>query len=140
MVMEMIVRIARNLTRRVPCRTVMGRSICMRYHHTKNKGDLGVVKAIADMVDKGWRILLPMSEHDPYDFVAYDGERFVRVQAKYRAAVRGSILLELKANWSDRNGLHKVHIDKDAIDLVCLYCPDSDRCYYFRPQDVEKCI
>jgi hypothetical protein len=65
----------------------------MRYHHTKNKGDLGTIKAMADMTAKGWRIL-PFSEHEPYDFVAYNGT---------------------------------------AVDLVAIYVPETERCYYFDP-------
>ncbi|MEW2483089.1 group I intron-associated PD-(D/E)XK endonuclease [Mycobacterium sp. NPDC049093] len=26
-------------------------------------------------------------------------------------------------------------MDKDAIDLICIYCPDPDECYYIRPTD-----
>lgn len=95
----------------------------MRYHHTKTKGDLGVAKAIADMVDKGWRVLLPLSEHEAYDFVAYDGERFLRVQAKYRAAVDGCVMFPLSTCWADRHGVHQVPIDRTAIELVSLFCP-----------------
>lgn len=43
----------------------------MRYHHTKNKGDLGAIKAMADMAEKGWSVFVPLSEHEAFDFVAY---------------------------------------------------------------------
>lgn len=26
-------------------------------------------------------------------------------------------------------------MDKAAIDIVCVYCPDTDECYYVRPAD-----
>ena len=51
-------------------------------HHTKNKGDLGVAKAYGDLVEKGFVILFPATEHAPFDLVAYDGSRFVRIQVK----------------------------------------------------------
>ena len=37
------------------------------YHHTKNKGDLGVLKAQVDLYQKGYLILLPHTEHSPFD-------------------------------------------------------------------------
>ncbi len=32
-------------------------------HHTKDKGDLGVLKAQLDLFEKGYTILLPYTEH-----------------------------------------------------------------------------
>jgi hypothetical protein len=61
----------------------------MRYHHTKNKGDLGLVQAMADLTAKGWAILVPLTEHEAFDLVAYRDGRFLRVQVKYRSAVKG---------------------------------------------------
>jgi len=53
-------------------------------HHTKNKGDLGVVKAFCDLVEKGFVILFPATEHAPFDLAAYKDNRFIRIQVKYR--------------------------------------------------------
>lgn len=40
-------------------------------HHTKDKGDLGVAKAHADLAAKGFTVLFPATEHAPFDLVAY---------------------------------------------------------------------
>ena len=63
----------------------------MRPHHTKTKGDLAVAKALADLSEQGFVVLLPLTEHAPFDLVAYAASRFVRVQVKYRTAVRGCV-------------------------------------------------
>ncbi len=112
----------------------------MAIHHTKNKGDLGVAKAHCDLVEKGFIVLFPATEHAPFDLVAYDGNRFVRVQVKYRRAVNGSIQIPMKSWWADKNGSHGKLIDKSQIDVFCVYCPDTDRCYYFKPENIEKCF
>ncbi|WP_371815001.1 group I intron-associated PD-(D/E)XK endonuclease [Mycobacterium sp. DL440] len=39
-------------------------------HHTKDKGELGVAKAHADLVGKGFYVLFPATEHAPFDLVA----------------------------------------------------------------------
>lgn len=108
----------------------------MARHHTKDKGDLGVAKAHADLAAKGYLVLFPTTEHAPFDLVAHkiDDGTFVRVQVKYRRARPcGSIYVEFKGSWSDRAGVHTVLIDKSAIDVFCVYCPDTDECYYLRP-------
>jgi hypothetical protein len=112
----------------------------MRAHHTKDKGDLGVLHAKVDLAEKGYILLQPLSEHAPFDLVAYKDGRFLRVQVKYRAAVNGTIWLQLKSAWADRHGTHMVPIDKQAIDLICVYCPDTRACYYFDPRTVEVSI
>jgi hypothetical protein len=37
----------------------------MTRHHTKDKGDLGVAKAHADLVAQGYVVLFPATEHAP---------------------------------------------------------------------------
>ena len=107
----------------------------MAGHHTKDKGDLGVAKAYTDLVAKGFMVLFPATEHAPFDLVAYADGTFHRVQVKYRSARGGAVQLNLRSTWSDRNGVHTSPIDKQAIDVVCIYCPETDECYYIRPMD-----
>ena len=106
----------------------------MRYHHTKNKGDLGVIHAEADLMEKGFLILRPASEHAPFDLVAYDQSTFYRVQVKYRRMIDGVVCVKLKSSWADGNGVHDVPMDKEAVDVVCVYCPETRTCYYFDPK------
>ena len=106
----------------------------MRYHHTKNKGDLGLVQAMADLTAKGWAILVPLTEHEAFDLVAYRDGRFLRVQVKYRAAVNGVVTVPMRTSWADRHGVHNVPIERDLIDVLCAYCQDTDACYYLDPR------
>ena len=106
-------------------------------HHTKNKGDLGVAKAYCDLVEKGYIVLFPSTEHAPFDLVAYDGEIFVRIQVKYRSVVNGVLQINLINWWADKNGSHGKRIDKRQVDVFCVYCPNTDKCYYFKAEDVN---
>lgn len=106
----------------------------MGAHHTKDKGDLGVAKAHADLVQQGWMVLFPTTEHAPFDLVAYRDGQFRRIQVKYRSERNGTVTVVFKSSWADRNGSHSQSIDKAAIDLVCVYCPETDACYYVDPQ------
>ena len=109
-------------------------------HHTKSKGDLGVAKAYCDLVEKGYMVLFPSTEHAPFDLVAYDGKKFVRIQVKYRRAVNGSVHLKMINWWADKNGSHSKQVDKSQIDVFCVYCPNTDKCYYFKPETINVCL
>jgi hypothetical protein len=56
----------------------------MYKHHTKSKGDLGILKAKLDLFEQGYLILNPETEHAPFDIVAYKEGTFKSVQVKYR--------------------------------------------------------
>jgi hypothetical protein len=107
----------------------------MKSHHTKDKGDLGVLKAQLDLFEQGFTICLPQTEHAPFDLVAYKNGEFRRVQVKYRTLTKfGVVDIRFRTSWADRNGNHSVPIDKEEVDLFCVYCPDTDQCYYFDPK------
>jgi hypothetical protein len=112
----------------------------MTPHHTKDKGDLGVAKAHADLAAKGCIVLFPATEHAPFDLVAYLDGGFRRVQVKYRAARAGAVTVHLRSIWADRNGTHAKAIDKSTIDVVCIYCPDTDECYYISPHHYSASV
>ncbi|CAM5669950.1 hypothetical protein MAUB1S_04932 [Mycolicibacterium aubagnense] len=105
----------------------------MAKHHTKDKGDLGVAKAHADLAAKGYTVLFPVTEHAPFDLVAYEAGEFHRLQVKYRSARAGAITVKFRSTWADRNGTHTTVTEKASIDAVCIYCPDTDECYYVDP-------
>ncbi|MET0015449.1 MAG: group I intron-associated PD-(D/E)XK endonuclease [Sedimenticola sp.] len=110
-------------------------------HHTKEKGDLGVLKAQLDLFEQGFIILNPVTEHAPFDLVAYRESGFKRVQVKYKSLDKtGAITVHFRSSWADKNGTHMRQIDKDEIDLYCIYCPDTDECYYLDPKDYNRSV
>ncbi len=110
-------------------------------HHTKDKGDLGVLKAQLDLFEQGYAILNPVTEHAPFDLVAYRDGVFKRVQVKYKSVDRtGSITVHFRSCWTDKHGTHMRHVNKDEIDLYCIYCPDTESCYYLDPSDYGKSV
>src|SRR5690348_17868506 len=85
-------------------------------HHTKDKGDLAVAKAHADLVGQGFTVLFPATEHAPFDLVSYADGEFQRLQVKYRSARAGAVKVHFRSMWADRNGTHMTPLDKGAID------------------------
>ena len=112
----------------------------MRAHHTKSKGDLGVLHAQLDLAERGYGVLVPLTEHEAFDLVAYRGRRFFRIQVRYRAAVRGKIYVPFRTSWADRHGSHNVQMDKSSVDLICIFCPDTRRCYYVNPRKFSRSV
>jgi PD-(D/E)XK endonuclease len=112
----------------------------MASHHTKDKGDLGIAKAHADLVGHGFMVLFPATEHAAFDLVAYLDGTFHRIQVKYRSARTGSISVQFRSVWADRNGTHMKPSDKSEVDVLCIYCPETDDCYYLRPVDYRQSV
>ena len=110
-------------------------------HHTKQKGDLGVLKAQLDLFEQGFVLLNPMTEHAPFDLVAYKDKKFLRIQVKYKSVDKtGSITVHFRSCWADKNGTHMQQVDKGEVDIYCIYCPDTDECYYFNPTEFNRSV
>jgi hypothetical protein len=106
----------------------------MFFHHTKNKGDLGVLKVKVDLYLQGFLICSPETEHAPFDLVIYKNERFSRVQVKFRSLRKnGTLEIPFSSSYSSSKGVSIKKADKDQIDLYAVYCPQTDACYYFSP-------
>ena len=113
----------------------------MQSHHTKDKGDLGVLKAQLDLFEQGFTLFVPLTEHCPFDLAAYKDGNFRRVQVKYRSMSRsGRIEVKFSTCWADRLGTHTVPTDKDEVDTDCVYCPDTDECYYLDPRQFGSSV
>lgn len=102
----------------------------MRQHHTKNKGDLGILKVQLELHLQGFSVFTSQSEHEAFDLVAYKNQRFQRVQVKYRTAENGKVDVPVTTTWADKNGNHRTAYDLDEIDVIAVYCPDTDLIYF----------
>jgi len=106
-------------------------------HHTKDKGDLAVLKVMASLGEQDFLILNPLTEHSPFDLVIYKNGTFKRVQVKYRKEKNGVITVDLRSSWADKNGSHTLPFKREEVDLIAIYCPQTDTCYYV---DVNQCL
>lgn len=95
-------------------------------HHTKEKGDIAVTKIIADLTEKGYDILLPISEHLPFDLIAYKNYISYRIQCKYAS----DGIADYKTSWTDKNGSHSKKYDIKDFDYFGLYLPNVNKCVY----------
>lgn len=101
--------------------------------NVNQKGDIGVVKVIADLTAKGYVCFLPMSGSCAVDLVvANPTMELRRLQVKYRNLENGTIVVGLNTVI---NGI-KVPIDSDKIDGWAIYCPETDEVYYVAKSDI----
>jgi hypothetical protein len=110
-------------------------------HHTKDKGDKGTGNVIADLLSKGIQVCLPLSEHLPFDLVAVkqDGT-LMRVSVKYRTLNKGSVVVAFASSYSDFHGVHTKAADKSLIDLLAIYCPETNEVYYLIPSHFDGSV
>lgn len=102
-------------------------------HQTKDKGDLAVVMALADLRRHGIITCLPISEHLPFDMVAVmpDMTTLVRLQVKYRKLnAYGAIDLLFRSNYYDSKKIYSKPIDLSKIDGFAIYNPETNGTYY----------
>jgi hypothetical protein len=104
-------------------------------HVKKDRGDLGVAKCIADVTLQGWVISIPITEHATYDLVAEKGGVLLRLQVKYRTAIGDKVCIGLKGTWSDKWGSHIRPFKSGSYDILAVYCPDTDTCYYVKEKE-----
>ncbi len=109
-------------------------------HHTKIKGDIGVSKCISDLTEKEYVVSLPLTEHAPFDIIAYKNGVCKTIQVKYREIRNGALNISFRSSWADKNGSHVRFVDKSLIDYYCVYCPNNNKCYYFDPKLFGKNI
>lgn len=113
----------------------------MILHHTKNKGDLGVLKVKVDLYQQGFLLLVPETEHSPFDLVIYQMGSFKTVQVKYRNLTKNGVLeIPFRSCYSTSKGVQTKSVDKKVVDIYAVYCPQTDECYYFDPKRHNKSI
>lgn len=76
-----------------------------------------------------------MYEQMPFDIATYHEGRFYRVQVKYRALVQGGVSVVFRSSSRYTSGKPYAKAwDKSEVDVLAIYCPDNDTCYYLDPK------
>jgi len=98
-------------------------------HHTKDKADIAVAKIISDLVGQGFGVAIPLSEHQPFDLLAYDEINVYKVQVKHKKLYHGGVLVDFKTSWADKHGNHINTYDLGNL-YFAIYCPSVGIAYY----------
>lgn len=103
--------------------------------HTTVKGQIGVAKAIADLLARGLDVFVPVLASSPYDLlVKSSNDQYIKVEVKYRnLPVNGVIKFHPVRMALGRKRYYTYRINT-VPDVVCIYCPQTDACYYVENQ------
>lgn len=105
--------------------------------NTKNKGNIGEAKVIADLVAKDFDVAQPFGDNLPFDLLVIDNKlKVYKVQVKYSSQKQGSIVIR-NQKWSSNTKRNYVkYYTGIEVDIFAVYCPDNDSVYYVRSSDV----
>ena len=105
---------------------------------TKEKGDIGLTKVIAELTEQGFGVSLPISEHLRYDCIIEKNGNCCRVQSKYTTSKEDKIEVKIESSWANSEGTHSVKRKKGDYDILAVYCPNTKRCYFLADNDFDN--
>lgn len=104
--------------------------------NVNQKGVVGLVKVMSDLVSKQYEVFTPTSDFSPVDLVvASSAMELRRMQVKYREPDKQNALFV--SLDSVVNG-HRVPVDLSKIDCWAIYCPQTDEVYYVLREEIRK--
>ncbi len=93
---------------------------------TSKKGDLGVAKIIAEVMERGYKVALPIGEDWPFDIIVLRHGKLERVQCKYTES--NGEFVEVRCRSISDWVCYKY--TSDMIDWIATYDATSRRCYF----------
>jgi len=97
--------------------------------NVNEKGNIGLIKVMADLYSKGYHCFTPFDDHSPVDLITLDKTGNARrLQVKYRSVSEKRKHYELSAR-SVVNG-KTIPIDRTLIDGWAVYLADEDKVIY----------
>lgn len=102
--------------------------------HKKTKGAIAEFHVCADLMSRGWRVLLPYGENNRYDIVAERDNKFLRIQVKYVTPKSGALYVNCRSsnNWS------VLPYTADQIDMMAVFNARDREVYYVPVDQMRK--
>jgi hypothetical protein len=96
--------------------------------HPVDVGQRTEAAILAELVKRGYRVLLPFGVNQRYDLAIDTGERFLRVQCKTGRLRNGCIRFRTASTRVNTLRAFTRGYRGDA-DLFLVYCPETERVY-----------
>ena len=97
--------------------------------HPVDVGERSEAIILAELVKRGYRVLIPYGTNHRYDLVINVGGRFLRAQCKTGRLRDGVIRFATASTRANTLRAYTKPYDADQIDLFLIYCPQTDRVY-----------
>jgi PD-(D/E)XK nuclease superfamily protein len=101
------------------------------------KGAIAEAEVAAAATRAGIVVLRPDTGGGRYDLVFDTGPELLRVQCKY-ANQKGDVIVVYTGTCRlTPSGYRRTTYTRDEVDLVAVFCPDVDECFFIPIHDVE---
>ncbi len=105
--------------------------------HPVDVGHRAEAAILAELVKRGYRVLLPFGVNQRYDLVLDCDGRFLRAQCKTGRLREGVIQCSTQSIQSNTRGTRWRSYTGD-IDLFIVYCPQNDSVYVIPADEVPS--
>lgn len=105
--------------------------------HPVDVGHRAEAAILAELVKRGYRVLLPFGVNQRYDLVLDCDGRFLRAQCKTGRLREGVIQCSTQSIQSNTRGTSWRSYTGE-IDLFIVYCPQNDSVYVIPADEVPK--
>ena len=103
--------------------------------NTNEKGNRGLGNVIADVINKGYFIFLPLTDTTIVDVIIADNKmNLFKTQVKYSSVNKKGVIKVSTSNVVDRK---RVPVNISLIDLWAIYCPETNNVYYVPKKELE---
>lgn len=106
--------------------------------NTKDKGDIAEAFAIARLLQLGYSVSVPFGDNQRYDLIVDKGGELLKVQVKYCSIRKQVIEVPLASVYSLKNENVIRHYEKTEIDIVLVYCPDTEKLYWIDFHSIDN--
>lgn len=97
--------------------------------HPVDVGERSEAIIFAELIKRGYCVLIPHGTNHRYDLVIDVDGRFLRAQCKTGRLRDGVISFATQSTRANTRGVFHAPYDATQIDLFLVYCPDTDRVY-----------
>ena len=100
--------------------------------NTGQKGDIAETRAIAELVELGYRVSVPTSGHCPYDLVLDTDDELLKIQVKHATLRDDERMLRCSLKRSNPNatGTNDSYYGANEVDAYLIFCPEKERLYW----------
>ncbi|HEY8582441.1 MAG TPA: group I intron-associated PD-(D/E)XK endonuclease [Capillimicrobium sp.] len=96
--------------------------------HPVDVGQRTEAVILAELVRRGYRVLVPFGVNQRYDVVVDLGDRFLRAQCKTGRIRRGAVRFNAQSIRSSMSGTFRRGYEGE-VELFLVHCPDNGRVY-----------
>jgi hypothetical protein len=96
---------------------------------TDQKGAIAEACIAAAAVKLGIEVYRPIAEGSRYDLIFDLGRRLLRVQCKWAARRRQTVVVPCQTSRRTADGFVRRRYTAEEVDAVAAYCLDLDRCF-----------